>query len=209
MGEVGRLQDNPSGREYFSSFRSIAHIANQIPHAFQDILGSEKTPSLCYVIVAYASFLERWEELAGENQEWAEYIKPGLEKLEDYSLYLDDVPAYTLAMGIFLLLLHVIPKSHNFMIALDPRYKLTRYEDNRTLYQNARKLLINAVCDLNIFSLTLFNIFEGQEQSEYESCTSSSAYPWTCSTSEERNITRYIGTCSKGSKARTNSRGGG
>jgi len=76
-----------------------AHIQNQIPHAFQDILGAQATPTLCYTIFAFSSFIQRWEELADERKEWEDYIAPGLQKVDDYSLYLDEVPAYTIAMG--------------------------------------------------------------------------------------------------------------
>jgi hypothetical protein len=43
--------------------------------------------------------MQRWEELAQDNASWAAVIQPGLDKLSDYSMDLDEVPAYTLAMG--------------------------------------------------------------------------------------------------------------
>jgi hypothetical protein len=65
-------------------------------------LGAEKTPTLCYSIFAYSQFIDKWKELQRLRPDLAEYIQPGLDKLQDYSLYLNDVPAYTLAMGIVL-----------------------------------------------------------------------------------------------------------
>jgi hypothetical protein len=67
-------------------------------------LGAEKTPTLCYSIYAYSQFIAKWKDLQG-RADLREYIQPGLDKLEDYSLHLDHVPAYTLAMGIVLLFL--------------------------------------------------------------------------------------------------------
>jgi hypothetical protein len=68
-------------------------------------LGAEKTPTLCYSIFAYSQFIEKWNELVRRRPGFREFIRPGLEKLEDYSLHLDEVPAYTIAMGIVLLFL--------------------------------------------------------------------------------------------------------
>ena len=70
-----------------------------MPHAFQDILGAEATPTLCYTIFAFSSFIARWEELQQSNPNWAGVIQSGLNKLEDYAEDLANVPAYTVAMG--------------------------------------------------------------------------------------------------------------
>lgn len=50
-----------------------------------------------------------------EYEEWERYIQPGLEKLEDYSLYLDEVPAYTIAMGDVFLLIYKL-ESYIFLL---------------------------------------------------------------------------------------------
>lgn len=83
----------------FSFLKCITYFSNQVPHAFQDILGAEMTPTLCYSIFAFSAFIQRWTELKEEYPEWERYIEPGLDKLDDYSYYLDQVPAYTIAMG--------------------------------------------------------------------------------------------------------------
>lgn len=89
---------------FFLYILSKADIQYQIPHAFQDILGAEATPTLCYTVFAFSSFIKRWEELATARYGWDKIIQPGLDKLDDYSSDLDNVPAYKLAMGIFFLL---------------------------------------------------------------------------------------------------------
>jgi hypothetical protein len=66
-------------------------------------LGAEKTPTLCYAIFAYSQFLEKWNELLRRKPDFGDFIRPGIAKLEDYSLRLNNVPAYTVAMGIILL----------------------------------------------------------------------------------------------------------
>jgi hypothetical protein len=81
-------------------------------------LGAEKTPTLCYSIFAYSKFLEKWNELLHSRPDLSRFIKPGIEKLEDYSLHLDEVPAYTIAMGIVLLF------SRTFNMALTFHYSL-------------------------------------------------------------------------------------
>jgi hypothetical protein len=118
---------------------------NQVPHAFQDILGAEATPTLCYTIFAFSSFIQRWEELKEVRPEWDHFITPGLEKLEDYSMYLDYVPAYTLAMGKVFLLYEDFNLTSHFVTALDPRFKLNPYHDDMCKYQRARRMLVTAV----------------------------------------------------------------
>ena len=71
----------------------------KIPHAFQDILGTEKTPSLPYTIRAFYAFIQRWKEFAKSNPKWEGIIRPGLEKTEVYEEELEKTPVYILAMG--------------------------------------------------------------------------------------------------------------
>ena len=86
----------------------------QIPHAFQDILGAETSPTLCYSIPAFAAFIKLWTDLAEEKPEWTDIIQPGLDKLEDYQDQLSDV--HILAMGkllfIFCLFIKLIMNSN-------------------------------------------------------------------------------------------------
>lgn len=62
----------------------------QIPHAFQEILSGEKTPTLCYTIPSFSSFILCWETLVEENPEWVRIIQPGLIKLGDYEAQLTE-----------------------------------------------------------------------------------------------------------------------
>ena len=76
-----------------------ANTNHQVPHAFQDILGAETTPTLCYAILGFSAFMEKWNQLKDKNPDWASIIDPGLEKLQEYVDEIPKVPAYVLAMG--------------------------------------------------------------------------------------------------------------
>ncbi|KAF8814041.1 hypothetical protein BYT27DRAFT_7083097, partial [Phlegmacium glaucopus] len=69
----------------------------EVPHAFQEILSGENTPTLCYSIPAFQSFIDLWTQLKEDVPEWEEIIEPGLVKLEEYVERLNDV--HVLAMG--------------------------------------------------------------------------------------------------------------
>jgi hypothetical protein len=69
----------------------------QIPHAFQEILSFESTPTLCYATPAFTKFIEVWSQLIEDKPEWIDIIQPGLDKLEDYLERATDT--YDLAMG--------------------------------------------------------------------------------------------------------------
>ena len=71
----------------------------QVPHAFQDILGAETTPTLCYAIPAYSAFIDLWKKQIEDYYQWEPIIQPGIDKLEDYQGRLNDSPAYVVAMG--------------------------------------------------------------------------------------------------------------
>ena len=60
-------------------------------------MSGESTPTLCYSIPAFESFIRVWKELLGENPGWENLIEPGLAKLEDYETRLTDV--HIVAMG--------------------------------------------------------------------------------------------------------------
>lgn len=74
-------------------------INYQVPHAFQEILSAESTPTLCYSILAFSAFIERWEELQAEEDHLEGVIEEGLDKLRDYQDELPKTPAYTVALG--------------------------------------------------------------------------------------------------------------
>lgn len=80
----------------------------KVPHAFQHILGTDRTPTLPYIIKSFYDFIQRWKQLGDEKFHWSDIINPGLDKLESYRQELDKTPAYTLAMGKLHILIPII-----------------------------------------------------------------------------------------------------
>ena len=72
----------------------------QVPHAFQQRLSSESTPTLCDAIPSFERMLKVWEEDQIKHPETAGIVQAGIDKLEDYSERIDSIPAYVLAMSL-------------------------------------------------------------------------------------------------------------
>ncbi|KAF8970640.1 ribonuclease H-like domain-containing protein, partial [Flammula alnicola] len=69
-----------------------------IPHAFQQRLSAEKTPTLCETIRSFSAITAIWKEHQGEHPETSNIIQAGIDKLEEYSERTSLTPAYTVAM---------------------------------------------------------------------------------------------------------------
>ena len=66
---------------------------------FQQILSYEKTPTLCYAVIAFEGFRISLKDLQ-EKEPNAEFIiEVGPEKLEDYHQCALAIPAYILSAG--------------------------------------------------------------------------------------------------------------
>ena len=111
------------------------------------MLSGENTPTLCYAIPAFTSFINIWQNLSADNPAWEDIIEPGLDKLKDYQERVTDV--YDLAMGEIkfnLILYHWV----NINIAIDPANKLSFYRENEQpeKYESAKKKFLQAVRQL-------------------------------------------------------------
>ncbi|KAG1741415.1 ribonuclease H-like domain-containing protein [Suillus paluster] len=71
-----------------------------VPHAFQQRLSAEKTPTLSYAIPSFKAMSSAWEKQAEDCADLSSIIEPGLNKLAVYTARTDSVPAYILAMAI-------------------------------------------------------------------------------------------------------------
>jgi hypothetical protein len=71
----------------------------EVPHAFQQQLSFEKTPTLCDAIPSFEAMGVTWEDRKSDYPEAAEIIDAGLEKLDVYRQRAELVPAYVLAMS--------------------------------------------------------------------------------------------------------------
>lgn len=72
----------------------------QVPHAFQQQLSYETTPTLCDAIPSFEAMAQVWEEQISDHPETADVIQAGLDKPDVYIDHTDMVPAYVLAMGV-------------------------------------------------------------------------------------------------------------
>lgn len=72
----------------------------KVPHAFQQQLSYEKTPTLCDTIPSFEAMASTWEDHKIDYPEAADIINAGLDKLDIYRNRAELVPAYVLAMSI-------------------------------------------------------------------------------------------------------------
>lgn len=71
----------------------------QVPHAFQQKLSAEKTPTLCEALPAYDAMLTVWKRLQTElPASYAQVIEAGVQKLDQYRDRTTEAPAYYLSM---------------------------------------------------------------------------------------------------------------
>jgi len=118
----------------------------QIPHAFQHLLGQEKTPTLCLAVPAFHAMTKRWEMQQDEYPEMDDVIQKGIDKLRQYCNLTDDTPAYALAMSESVDCCLAVPTNERFLV-LDPATKLSWFEDYLPDHiEDAKHDFIEAVC---------------------------------------------------------------
>ncbi|KAJ6586163.1 ribonuclease H-like domain-containing protein, partial [Mycena capillaripes] len=72
-----------------------------VPHAFQQRLSAEKTPTLGDALPAFEAMISQWEKQQAQHPETAHIVQQGIDKLECYRERVEDVPAYILSMREF------------------------------------------------------------------------------------------------------------
>lgn len=77
------------------------HQIIEVPHAAQELLASERTPTLSMALPAYELLQTKWTELKGTIWELAHYIEIGLDKLANYICQGRKTRIYALAMSWF------------------------------------------------------------------------------------------------------------
>ena len=97
MEFTSRLSRDSPGYSCYYYVNQLYEQNYQVPHAFQEILSAENTPTICSSILAFESFIDVWHRLLEERPEWWEMIQPGLDKLEEYEERLTDV--HVIGMG--------------------------------------------------------------------------------------------------------------
>ncbi|KAF8148231.1 hypothetical protein B0H34DRAFT_668958, partial [Crassisporium funariophilum] len=91
--DLKKYQLSPVEWEALETIKDIL----MIPHAFQQVLSFEKTPTLGDTIPAFQAMITAWKKLQNEQPEVTDIIQAGLDKLEGYQDKLDLVPANILA----------------------------------------------------------------------------------------------------------------
>ncbi|KAK7030041.1 hypothetical protein R3P38DRAFT_2775478 [Favolaschia claudopus] len=73
-----------------------------VPHAFQQKLSGEKTPTLGNALPAFEAMISQWEKQKAQYPEATHIIQRGIDKLTTYRERVENVPAYILSMRQFI-----------------------------------------------------------------------------------------------------------
>ncbi|KAK6992491.1 ribonuclease H-like domain-containing protein, partial [Favolaschia claudopus] len=73
-----------------------------VPHAFQQKLSGEKTPTLGNALPAFEAMISQWEKQKAQYPEATHIIQQGIDKLTTYRERVENVPAYILSMRQFI-----------------------------------------------------------------------------------------------------------
>ncbi|KAJ7936280.1 hypothetical protein B0H13DRAFT_1589692, partial [Mycena leptocephala] len=85
------------GDEEWEALEAFKRILS-VPHAFQQRLSAEKTPTLGDALPAFEAMIKAWEKQQVTHPETADIVQQGIDKLESYRDRVEDVPAYILSM---------------------------------------------------------------------------------------------------------------
>ncbi|KAG1722095.1 hypothetical protein EDB19DRAFT_1646018, partial [Suillus lakei] len=119
-----------------------------VPHAFQQQLSAEKTPTLCNAIPAFEAMVQIWSKQLDDDPNLAIVIQPGLNKLNDYQSHIADVPAYALAMSQCSYSLVFM----GFLTVVNPMIKLNWFSSHAPeKIQWAKDLLLSEVIVLYLY----------------------------------------------------------
>jgi hypothetical protein len=98
MGGTWSFSEDPPGMLLYSLLLVWLFTINQVPHAFQQLLSAEKTPSLGDAIPAYEAMTRAWQEHQEKFPGTYDIVQKGLDKFEEYFERAEMVPANVLAM---------------------------------------------------------------------------------------------------------------
>jgi hypothetical protein len=71
-----------------------------LPHAYQQLLSAEKTPTLCEALPAFEGLVAKLKKYQREHDlDVYGMIQAGIQKLEEYQQETDTAPAYTLSIS--------------------------------------------------------------------------------------------------------------
>lgn len=124
----------------------------QVPHAFQQRLSNEKTPSLGEAIRSFSAIIDVWKEYQESHPETRDIVEAAIDKLDDYLSRTGLTPAYTVAMSMFFLIHHDIELKLPHHTVLNPGIKLTWHREHVSTSElnNAKCVFINEVFYLHV-----------------------------------------------------------
>lgn len=130
-----------------SAYVDLCSDVFQIPHAFQQILSGEMTPTLGMSLAAFKVMAAKWKKHCDAHPEFADVIDAGLDKLDEYYNYAQDVPANTIAMGKTARKLFLCNMLTNNVTVLNPAAKLNWLCTNApSQVEDVRQVVLTVVC---------------------------------------------------------------
>ncbi|KAL4262028.1 Zinc finger BED domain-containing [Pleurotus pulmonarius] len=94
--ELKKYWLTPSEWDSLEVYKSILAV----PHAFQQKLSSEKTPTLSHAIPSFEAMRMKWMQQQTKYPHLRNIIQAGLDKLDNYQHRMELSPAYILAMAV-------------------------------------------------------------------------------------------------------------
>ena len=132
---------------YVSAYVDLCSDVFQIPHVFQQILSGEKTSTLGMSLAAFEVMAAKWKKHRDAHPEFADVIDAGLDKLDEYYNYAQDVLVNTIAMGKTARKLFLHNMLTNNVTVLNPAAKLNWLCTNApSQVEDVRQVVLTAVC---------------------------------------------------------------
>ncbi|KAK6969568.1 hypothetical protein R3P38DRAFT_2814139 [Favolaschia claudopus] len=129
LTETQDLKKYKLSKPEWDALKSFQRILS-VPHAFQQRLSAETTPTLGHALPAFEAMISQWEKQQTRHPETADIVQQGINKLDDYRERVEDVPAYILSMRRFSYFFFVLPLLIQFQV-VNPAIKLNWFERYR------------------------------------------------------------------------------
>ena len=152
--ELEMMQRVLEVRVNFYEFLILSCLLYKLPYLFQQALSYEKTPTLCYTVPAFETFMASLMDLQTSELGAEFIIKAGIDKLEQYHRQALRTPAYLVSVGewssyeanTFL---------YDLLTVLNPYTKLEWFYENHSadFAAQVKIKLFEAVCVLTFVSL--------------------------------------------------------
>ena len=119
-----------------------------MPHAFQQQLSYEKTPTLCNAFPAFEGLKRAWKQHQTEHPETFAIVQDGLNKLDGYRDRADNVSAYVLAMCMCqFIFLDLSLTAFCTLTVINPKIKLKWHEKfEPAKAQEVKQTVLREVC---------------------------------------------------------------